>query len=65
MKCYKEQITYYLNKVNSEINASPERLSEYYINQSLEALTHYIEMQCLVKFPVKKKYIQFEIGIKE
>ena len=65
MKCYKEQITYYLNRVNKEINESPPRLSEYYIKQALEALSHYVEMQCLVKFPVKEEPTYFEIKIKE
>ena len=55
MEYYKEQITYYLNKINNEINECPARLSEHHIKQSLEALTHYVEKHCSVIFPIKTK----------
>jgi hypothetical protein len=51
MKCYKNKITYWQNKLNNAINCAPAYYSEENITRALSSLTHFVNKQVEVDFP--------------
>ena len=51
MKCYKNKITYWQNRLNKAINCAPCDYSEKNIERALSSLTHFVNKQVEVDFP--------------
>jgi DNA-directed RNA polymerase subunit M/transcription elongation factor TFIIS len=51
MKCYKNKITYWQNRLNKAINCAPCDYSEENIERALSSLTYFVNKQVEVDFP--------------
>ena len=51
MKCYKNKITYWQNRLNKAINCAPCDYSEENIKRALSSLTYFVNKQVEVDFP--------------
>ena len=51
MKCYKNKITYWQNRLNKAINCAPCDYSEENITRALSSLTYFVNKQVEVDFP--------------
>jgi DNA-directed RNA polymerase subunit M/transcription elongation factor TFIIS len=54
MKCYKNKITYWQNRLNKAINCAPCDYSEKNIERALSSLTYFVNKQVEVDFPPLK-----------
>jgi DNA-directed RNA polymerase subunit M/transcription elongation factor TFIIS len=54
MKCYKNKIMYWQNRLNKAINCAPCDYSEKNIERALSSLTYFVNKQVEVDFPPLK-----------
>jgi len=51
MKCYKNKITYWQNRLNEAINSAPCDYSEENITRALSSLTYFVNKQMVLHSP--------------